>query len=526
MWGHAPSHTKFRRDQALLERMKVSVITLNYPLDSETTYFLFSNTWFGPVDPNFLFVGNTIVYPFEEDVLSQGKGIYHENYVEHTQTSADIMYHPVLSSVSSAMGTVDNPFRIELPIIGYTGKKMKIASSHGLAHSGCTSIGRMSQPIHYAYQRTPQGLWKIWQVQMTAGYPNAINGYTVTTITSVVKTTGDSCRVYFTRQTYNLGVGGITTAIDWTKYQTFDTIAGLNLQGKTFSSSSSYGSAQCYKADIGYVEAVQDIKGRVLQLRYKLIPDLFPIKNVHYGDLAMEASERVNANKVNMLEFMNDLRHPTELISSLASIADLRNLKSLKKISGSYLGVKFGVLPTIDDIKSIVAACKRRRSYKDRSDFDVYTAGKTQTLEQEGVSFKLEQHLKMAIAEEDDALDLLIERLESFGVFPTLENVWDLVHYSFLIDWFVDVGGFLERVDTRLRLLRLNIRYVTMSRKTWIDGYIPVKLSSSLTGTYHQVRYHRWVSGQCPVPPLSLKTPLADFNHWLEAAALIIQRRK
>jgi hypothetical protein len=253
-----------------------------------------------------------------------------------------------------------------------------------------------------------------------------------------------------------------------------------------------------------------------------LFPDKFPIEDKHYGLLAQEASQTVNANNVNMIAFLRDLRKPQELIPKLRN---LRKLK-LKGVSGEYLGVQYGILPTISDIQAIIRACKAAKAYLDKNGFKTYTAGWHKEIKQNGLTSELTQRIKLAIEDEDDAFQELIQRLESMGTLPTFVNIWDLVPYSFVVDWFIDVGGLLERVDTHLRLLRLNIRYVTMSRKTKVSGKMPVDVGTTFVGSIDWVHYHRWTSDQCPVPPLSLETTFQDFNTWLEAGALLAQRTK
>jgi len=130
------------------------------------------------------------------------------------------------------------------------------------------------------------------------------------------------------------------------------------------------------------------------------------------------------------------------------------------------------------------------------------------------------------VSDEDSEFDRLISSIDSLGFAPTLENIWDLIPYSFVVDWFIDIGGLLERVDTRLRLLRLNIRYTTMSKKDIVRYNIRPSVELPLSGTVEKVHYHRWVSDQCPVPALSAQPTFQGFNHWLESGALILSRSK
>jgi len=228
----------------------------------------------------------------------------------------------------------------------------------------------------------------------------------------------------------------------------------------------------------------------------------------------------VNANSVNMIAFLRDLRKPQELIPKL------RKLKKLRTTAGNYLSYKYGILPTIDDLKSIVAAVLKLKPYLDKNGFKTYGAGFTDSYTSSSITTKLEQHIKIAISDEDSAFDAIASKLDSMGFLPTLENVWDLIPYSFVLDWFVDVGDFLHRVDSRLRLVRLNIRYATMSRKETTSYKLIAGPNLPFAGPIDLVRYQRWVTDHCPVPPLSVSTPFSVSDHWLEAGALILSRSK
>lgn len=251
----------------------------------------------------------------------------------------------------------------------------------------------------------------------------------------------------------------------------------------------------------------------------------------HYGDLAMVASRKVILNKVNMLEFLCDAIHPTELIPKLSNLATLfstnkRALRKLKDVSGEYLRLQFGILPTASDLQQIVDAFTAWKPYFDSNGFSTVTAYHTRTASYGNCNRTITQRIKLAIDKEDQGLQRLFQQLENIGSLPTFENVWDLIPYSFLVDWFIDVGGYLQRVDTRRRIHRLNIRYVTMShRDVTTQNFSELSLESPFTGELSLVRYRRWSDDHCPVPPVSLQIPTTPFNHWLEGTALIIQRQ-
>jgi hypothetical protein len=254
-----------------------------------------------------------------------------------------------------------------------------------------------------------------------------------------------------------------------------------------------------------------------------------PLEDVHYGDLAMKATEKVNANGVNMIAFLKDLRRPQELIPKLLKLDTLRNGRALgkklgKNFSDNYLTAVYGVLPTIADLKEIHGSLSKMRR-TEKNGFKTYSSSVTNATAAANKAYVVEQRIKVAIDNEDSAFDAIVNMLDNIGLFPDCENLWDLVPYSFVVDWFVDIGSFLERIDSGNRIARLNIRYATMSRKSQITTHLKANALSPFTGTVTQVHYHRWVSDQCPVPPASVRPTFQFFNHWLEGGALLMQRR-
>jgi hypothetical protein len=62
-----------------------------------------------------------------------------------------------------------------------------------------------------------------------------------------------------------------------------------------------------------------------------------------------------------------------------------------------------------------------------------------------------------------DSLLAAVLPLKSFGVLPTLSAIWDLIPWSFLIDWATDNGSRLDAVDTSAIFLSLDIAYCVHS---------------------------------------------------------------
>lgn len=240
------------------------------------------------------------------------------------------------------------------------------------------------------------------------------------------------------------------------------------------------------------------------------------------GELGQEAVETLDANSVNMIAFIKDIRRPWELIPKL------KNLSKIKTHASNYLGYEYGILPTISDLKEIYeAVTKNHTPYFSREGYRVLTAGSSNSVSDSYGTITRTTRCKIAVRSGDSSFDSIGDSLHNIGVFPTFENVWDLVPYSFVLDWFLNVGDMLAEVDYRGRTARMDIVYSTTSTKTVFDFVIPLHLHDlGVDGTIRLTWYERNVSPTPPKTPLNFEGSNELPSHWLEAGALIVARTK
>lgn len=273
-----------------------------------------------------------------------------------------------------------------------------------------------------------------------------------------------------------------------------------------------------------------DILIPLINARLAFVPEMikFPGELKHYGDLANSAVSGLDAVQMNMISFLRELPEVSSLIPKLKNLRKLRSLKNAAlDASDAFLTAKYGWMPTSSDLQEIWHAMTKYVPITDRNGFRNTSARSIATaVVSPTETFTATQCIKLAIGVEDNLFITLLERLEYIGLFPSLNSLWDLVPYSFVLDWFIDLGDLLERVDTRLRLLRLDIKYVTSSRKILRSKIFLPDAELPFVGDVNWVSYHRWTSSLCPVPPLSLQTNLLPVSHWLEGSALLLQRMR
>jgi hypothetical protein len=240
------------------------------------------------------------------------------------------------------------------------------------------------------------------------------------------------------------------------------------------------------------------------------------------GELASEAVATLDSNSINMFEFLQGLKRPQDLVPKL------KNLSKLKTHAGNYLGVQYGILPTVSDLETLKEAIMgSARPYYDVNNYRVLTAGHSAASQHDSYHVSVTNRIKLAINDMDPALFTLSERLRDIGGFPSINNLWELVPYSFVIDWFINVGDMLEAIDTRFRMSTLPIIYATSSSKIIIEPDADeALLNVGAYGTVKIVLYDRNVSESAPTPPLTFEASNELPNHWLEAGALIVTARK
>jgi hypothetical protein len=209
-----------------------------------------------------------------------------------------------------------------------------------------------------------------------------------------------------------------------------------------------------------------------------------------------------------------------ELKDGLPSIigSQLRKGPSPSSVGGEYLNYEFGIAPMIRDVQDVLSLSKQYeeliRQFKrdngrlvrreitlvDTSTSSVSTvnnqygymgggSGSAQafayaskatynTVDKTRVWFSGAYKLAYPLAL-DGALKDITEFNRVYGVIPTAETAWNLIPYSWLADWFTNVGDVIKNVSTLGNNLQLAYGYVMAeeSRRYRVYGdYLPTYL--------------------------------------------------
>lgn len=499
------------------------MIQINIPdVSTKTAFAVAGGYLFGPLSLDGSGIPTEIIeFRGNDDFIETESNIYQENNVSHLQAKGDFTFN----ALEFDHNLVDDPtpfypFQRKWGYAGMPGNYFSLTAQYGLARE----IEYLEQYQRYVVNTssnsfswielggTRRTAWHAWETVVVTikSYSNpriSPRGYILFDVT--INTRGASGRELVKHIDWDVQKSRSGVIAAWQSLPVMSIVTTTeNLRGGF--------PRENIRSSLSITQARRDINSLCRRLLYTK----FDYELEHPGVLAERASQKVNANKVNMIAFLADLKNPR------AMIPKLRNLSKLKDLADGYLSVEYGLLPTIDDLKSIVEAFQRSRPYLDKNGFKTYNAVHTIPASNSLATLSITQRIKLAISDMDEGMHSLANSLDNAGFFPTFENLWDLIPYSFVIDWFVNVGDILERIDTRLRLARLPIKYVTTSTKfvTTLKA-LPENFTRGLHGSLSLVQYSRGTSDRCPVPPIpSLGTDISAQNHVIEGSALIIQR--
>lgn len=250
-----------------------------------------------------------------------------------------------------------------------------------------------------------------------------------------------------------------------------------------------------------------------------------PMSDQEEGEIALDAVMACHVLDLNVLAFARDLRNIRELVENVKSVAKIHDVSSA---ASAYLGNKYGTSNTIRDSIDVISLFTQkgiRRAWHGNSiarsrGSDTYTvpSGRFQ-----GIVWERQCNVKLYYRPCDAPMSRLLQRLYDYDIFPSYQNLWDLVPYSFVVDWFKDVGSYLDALDSQCYLSTINTVGTLVTHRDMIKSYPASSISSEYEGTFDIILYDRIAGVMLPPMPLSVTSP-DSFHAWWEGAALILQR--
>lgn len=264
----------------------------------------------------------------------------------------------------------------------------------------------------------------------------------------------------------------------------------------------------------------------------------FGLDPIPKGDLCMEAVQDTRVININTLMYTKELFETFDLIkSTINSAVDLihGNPKQIaKEISNLYLSYHYGYRLSIRDTEELIRASvkeinnlHRAQAFTRSMMTSEFTYPRPSSLA--GFTVKAAHHCKVWYNQLDTSFSTLLRQLFRWDIFPELGNVYDMIPYSFVVDWFIPFGDILDKIDNHTYSHTLDVYSVEYSTSLTVAG-LPVTLpffqgmfrgyaSPGLSLRY----FNRWMEPELSFPPLELKLQAGPKN-WFPAGALILQR--
>lgn len=259
---------------------------------------------------------------------------------------------------------------------------------------------------------------------------------------------------------------------------------------------------------------------KLFRLRYELLRTGEALEPT--VDLRIVLGDAVQSAANSALQFTgNAIPLVKEILQLKETLLDLYHLLqgevSIDSLANLWLSARYGIRLTLSDLTDLISSIKKqlREAKSPRRPISACRGGASTDL--------VEAHAKLYYdTVNHNVLARAINWLMVWDIFPTLTNAWDLVPYSFVVDWLVDVEGFLEAFDTRTLLSTMKIfsscittKYTWSSQSAKLHGYV---------GNVSWTRYIRSCPSEPPQPVPSFSGSLPSMQNIVDGTALIIQR--
>lgn len=113
---------------------------------------------------------------------------------------------------------------------------------------------------------------------------------------------------------------------------------------------------------------------------------------------------------------------------------------------------------------------------------------------------------------------------EALDLVPDFSNVWDSIPFSFVVDWFTNIGDLAQKCDDWFTLTQQHKVLGSIESRKISYRYQPEQFFGDLIfERYQRMCYKDWY----PIPNFSfqLKNPVTNIYHWLEGSALVVSNK-
>jgi hypothetical protein len=233
-----------------------------------------------------------------------------------------------------------------------------------------------------------------------------------------------------------------------------------------------------------------------------------------------EVLEGLNDFSSNLIAYVSDMGKAGDTVRSVLNLA--KDVKNPKAWAAAWLSGRYGDRLAIADTKELLEAISSKIS-----DGTPGTRVRRQ-VRKEGhiaqISYsRLRTSTVFAADESFNGVMTTINNLMKWDAWPTLENTWDLIPLSFVVDWFLPVQDILGQIDAAVQAPYIKVESAYVSDK--LVAEVPI-LMPRVSGWVHVVQYDRMRhNALTDVRPFEANYSLPSFSiiHAGDALALAVQ---
>lgn len=216
-----------------------------------------------------------------------------------------------------------------------------------------------------------------------------------------------------------------------------------------------------------------------------------------------------------------------------------------KMMSNGVLSVQYGIRPLISDIVGAAELYAQKMTAEVRNTFRVT---KTIKVDERSKGYYLDPYgygtsltylsvqgqVKVNIACTFSSGNDVVHTAKQLGITNPLLVAWELLPWSFVIDWFIPIGNYLSSLDATVGLqftdgyqgVKTDLVRQTDQVFTAAGGYGPYVKTGTSRSSISKRKFKRTILSSFPSPRLpEFKNPLS-IEHALNAIALLAQFKK
>lgn len=251
-----------------------------------------------------------------------------------------------------------------------------------------------------------------------------------------------------------------------------------------------------------------------------------PPKEREWQELAYEAVQNASYVEINSIAYLKDM---PELFGELKALKQvLGNPKDARAWASLILSANYGTRLTIQDtvelINAIITAAKSAHKADKRQFSTLRSRSGYSVTGPKFMSGHRELHYKIYHKVVPEGAMSFIDSLYRWDLLPTAGNIWDLIPYSFVIDWFVNIGDNIELADAALYAQTLKVLGITYSYKDIFQ--LPPSVDGLVINGGKLTAYHRMLSNRISLPSYSLEFNRGYENNIIQGGSLLIQKWK